>query len=129
MDPRELLPFVPELTVRDVDASLSFYVGALGFELVRREAGLLALDPSPFAVVAFEASAVLLERGSTEGEGAQRGGGLELRFLVSDLDALYERVLGGPVTVLREIGDRSYGLRDFTLSDVDGFRLRFARRL
>jgi len=31
--------------------------------------------------------------------------------------------------VIKPIGDRDYGLRDFTVTDPDGFGLRFGARL
>ena len=49
-----------------------------------------------------------------------------MRILVQDVDALWQQAqkLGAPIRV--PIGDRAYGLRDFTVCDPDGFGLRFA---
>jgi hypothetical protein len=33
------------------------------------------------------------------------------------------------VEIVHEIADRYYGLRDFVISDLNGFRLRFASSL
>ena len=45
------------------------------------------------------------------------------------LDAVYNRCREGGVEIVHEIGDRYYGLRDFVISDLNGFRLRFASPL
>jgi uncharacterized glyoxalase superfamily protein PhnB len=52
-----------------------------------------------------------------------------LRILVDDVDAAWEaaRALGAKVEA--PIGDRAYGLRDFTIRDPDGFALRFAKNI
>lgn len=52
-----------------------------------------------------------------------------VRILTSDVDAVYATVLTLGVRVERPIADRSYGLRDFTVRDPDGFELRFAKPL
>jgi uncharacterized glyoxalase superfamily protein PhnB len=49
--------------------------------------------------------------------------------MVADVDAFWERARVAGAPVLAPIGDRSYGLRDFTVLDPDGFGVRFASRL
>ncbi len=46
--------------------------------------------------------------------------------MVDDVDAMYRRATDNDVTIVHDIGDRDYGLRDFIIRDRDGFRLRFA---
>ncbi len=46
--------------------------------------------------------------------------------MVDDVDAMYRRATDNDVTIVHDIGDRPYGLRDFIIRDPDGFRLRFA---
>lgn len=48
--------------------------------------------------------------------------------MVDDVDALRERFQALGIAPLHAIGDRSYGLRDFTLADPSGFGNRFAQR-
>jgi uncharacterized glyoxalase superfamily protein PhnB len=49
--------------------------------------------------------------------------------MVSDVDAWWSRATGMGARVLAPIADRSYGLRDFTIADLDGFGIRFASRI
>ena len=110
---------VAELYTRSVSQSLSFYL-QLGFELVREERDfaelrwedrLLFLDQHPDAAPPFS---------------AQFG---NIRVLVPDVDAYWARAQQLGLTVLRPIGDRYYGLRDFTIAGPDGLGLRFASNL
>ena len=50
----------------------------------------------------------------------------EYRRYTRDLDAAWAIAQSLNAPVQRAIGDRSYGLRDFTVSDPDGFLIRFA---
>jgi catechol 2,3-dioxygenase-like lactoylglutathione lyase family enzyme len=131
-DPRELAPVAPELFVPDVDAAIRFYVERLGFELVRREA---EGGRGTFAIVALGDSIVMLAAQSHYapmggGEiGAARGAGIDVRFVVADVDAMYARCARAGVAIALDIGDRPYGLRDFIIRDGDGYRLRFASPL
>ena len=119
------IPIAPELFVRDIDASLRFYVEQLGFRTVRREAG--------FAVVSLGDAHLLL---ATPDETVQamanwlaagpRGVGVHIRIMVDAVDALYQRASASSATVVQGLDDRAYGLRDFIIADPDGFLLRFA---
>jgi len=52
-----------------------------------------------------------------------------IHLYVEDVDAVYGRVREARLKIVREIGDRDYGLRDFIVADLNGFRLRFASPL
>ena len=52
-----------------------------------------------------------------------------IRIMVPDVDARWALVNENGARVLDPIGDRDYGLRDFTFADPDGFGLRFASML
>jgi uncharacterized glyoxalase superfamily protein PhnB len=53
----------------------------------------------------------------------------EHRILVPDVDRLWAMVQAVGFAEERPIADRSYGVRDFTVRDPDGFGLRFASPL
>ena len=128
-DPRELALVAPELFVPDVDPAIEFYVDKLGFELMRRE------PDGSFAIVALGEAIVMLAAQTHYGAmgggeiGAARGAGIDVRFVVPDVDAIYERCRRAGVTIALDIGDRYYGLRDFIVRDGYGYRLRFAAPL
>jgi len=53
-----------------------------------------------------------------------------LRVLVDDVDSVYQAaLLNKDAKILKELGDRYYGLRDFTVGGPYGFALRFAKPL
>ena len=110
---------VVEIMVQDLDRSLGFYT-ALGFKLERRDGG--------FASLRWEDRRLFLDQRSDlpSLSGPARG---NVRILTGDVDAVWAtaQTLGLPVE--RSIADRSYGLRDFTVLDPDGFGLRFASPL
>lgn len=130
-DPRELVPITVELFVPDVEAGVRFYTDDLGFDLLRMERGNLAGEErATFAVVKLGAAALLIAHESLEGNLAMPpGGGIHVRIVVDDVDAVYARAKERGVPIVNEIGDRDYGLRDFILRDPHGFHLRFASPL
>lgn len=106
---------VLEIFVRDLARAKGFYE-SLGFELHSEKPG--------FATLTWEDHYLFLdEQGDTvlRLEKPQAN----VRVMVSDVDACWERArsLGAPV--VQPIGDRGYGLRDFTICDPDGFGVRF----
>jgi catechol 2,3-dioxygenase-like lactoylglutathione lyase family enzyme len=116
-DPPQLAPdLVVEVSVRSLATSLPFYC-AFGFELIRRTGG--------FAVLSWGGRQLFLDEQPALADlvGDERA---NLRILVPDVDALWQQAqtLGAPIRA--PIVDRSYGLRDFTVRDPDGFGLRFA---
>jgi uncharacterized glyoxalase superfamily protein PhnB len=58
-----------------------------------------------------------------------RGVGLDVRFLVDDVEQVYRAARAAGVEIVHDLGDRPYGLRDFILRDPHGYRLRFAAPL
>ena len=107
---------VIEVSVRNLETSLQFYC-SFGFELVRRTGG--------FAVLSWGGRQLFLDEQADvpDPDAHQRA---NVRILVPDVDALWQLAqnLGAPIRA--PICDRSYGLRDFTVCDPDGFGLRFA---
>jgi len=105
--------------VQDLDRSLAFYT-ALGFRLERRDGG--------FAALRWESRRLFLDQCSDlpSLSGPARG---NVRILTGDVDSVWAAVQTLGLAVERSIADRSYGLRDFTVLDPDGFGLRFASPL
>lgn len=119
-----LVKVAPEFFVRDVGAAVRFYVDKLGFVVLRQE--------PVFAVVALGDAHVLLAHESIAPDRAElasttRGAGINVRIMVDNVDAVYERAKANGVRIVHDIADRYYGLRDFILADEDGFMLRFAQ--
>ena len=109
---------VVEVFVRDIRRATDFY-RSLGFELVR--------DDGTFVELTWDGHRFFLEeRSDLPSHPTPQA---NVRVLVADVDAWWERAEQIGAEVFRPIGDRSYGLRDFTILDPDGFGLRFASRL
>jgi catechol 2,3-dioxygenase-like lactoylglutathione lyase family enzyme len=110
---------VVEIFVRDLRLSLAFYQ-RLGFSLLREELA--------FAELAWEDSRLLLEE-FKQMPSPPPFPVANIRVMVADVDAY--RALAGAMgaRIFKEIGDRYYGLRDFTMLGPDGVAIRFATQL
>ncbi|MHB8912791.1 MAG: VOC family protein [Lysobacter sp.] len=108
---------VVEIVGPDIERSLAFYA-ALGFTIERRT--------GPFAVlIGFGVRLFLAENHDAPTDGRWTN----LRIIVADIDAVWERVNRLGLSIRHPIGDRFYGLRDFVLADPSGFEIRFAQRI
>lgn len=135
MKPNQL---TPELAVRDIHKSLSFYCGTLGFkvEYQRPEEG--------FALVSLNTAQLMLDQiniGRTFGKNLQDrtlGLGLNIQIYVDEphllhmLGALKERE--HPLFLPLEKkwyrqDDVALGQKQFVVADPDGYLLRFAVKL
>jgi uncharacterized glyoxalase superfamily protein PhnB len=133
-DPREVTPVCPELFVPDVGAAIDFYTGRLGFTLYRVDPPAEPGPDSEFAILTLGRAVVMFAQdrlyeamgGSTQ---SRRGVAIDVRIMVDDADAMYNRCRENGVEIVHEIADRYYGLRDFVITDLNGFRLRFAAPL
>jgi catechol 2,3-dioxygenase-like lactoylglutathione lyase family enzyme len=122
VDPTEQL--VTEIVVRDIKRSVNFY-RALGFELLRDDGDFVELTWEEHRlfladVAAFDAT----ER--VELSEPPPFPLANVRVMVPNVDDQWvlANELGARVVI--PVGDRYYGLRDFTLADPDGFGIRFA---
>jgi catechol 2,3-dioxygenase-like lactoylglutathione lyase family enzyme len=106
---------VVEVVGPDLERSLAFYL-SLGFELLRRS--------GPFAVVHWRGQRLFLAE-NPDAPSAPRW--TSLRIMVDDVDAVWQHAWSLGLEPVHAIGDRFYGLRDFTVAAPDGFELRFAQ--
>jgi catechol 2,3-dioxygenase-like lactoylglutathione lyase family enzyme len=106
------------LVVRDVRLAVEFYTTRLGFW-----SAFIEGDPPTFAGVNLGRVQVFLERGTPSPDGCF------VYFVVSDADKLHRFHQSKGVKFAQAIDDRPYGLRDYTVLDLDGYRLIFGHRL
>ncbi len=102
------------LAVSDVRSAVIFYTKKLGFWLAFAEG-----DTPTFAGVNLGRVQMFLEQGNPSSQGCS------VYFVVSDADKLYRFHQLSGVEIIEPPGDRPYGLRDYTVRDVDGYRLTF----
>lgn len=121
-DPTEQL--VTEIMVRDIKRSTAFY-RRLGFTLLR--------DGGGFVELTWEEHQLFLDERSAGPEGDQAAMSAPQQFPLANIRVMVPNVndywrlaqdIGARIVV--PIADRSYGLRDFTIADPDGFGVRFA---
>ncbi len=110
---------VIEIYVRDLRHSLSFYQ-KLGFRLIRQEPA--------FAELAWEDSRLMLEE-FKQMPSPPPFPLANIRIMVPNVDEYRELAKDIGARIFREIDDRYYGLRDFTLVGPDGIGIRFATEL
>ena len=107
---------VVEVSVRDLDRSLALYT-SLGFVLDRRDGGFAALRWGDRRLFLDEVADLQPLEGPARAN---------VRIITDDVDGVWALAGSLGLRVERAIGDRYYGLRDFTVLDPDGFGLRFA---
>ena len=114
--PRELTAQgVVEVVVPDLEAAMDFY-RRLGFAVER--------ETPMFVVLRWDDTLLFIAQNS-HATAAPRW--TNVRIVVPDVDAIWERVNQLQLSVGSPIADRPYGLRDFTVRDPAGFEIRFAQ--
>lgn len=109
---------VNELFVTDLKKSLAFY-NTLGFITERAD--------DHFAVLRWEDSLLFLDQRNIEGRASFAG--MNIRIIVDNVDAYWDKANAAHYLVFQPIDNRYYGLRDFTILDPDGFGIRFGSYL
>jgi uncharacterized glyoxalase superfamily protein PhnB len=110
----------PILSVEDLPRALEWYEHVLGFAVAWRWG-----DPLELAGLC---------RDQVELSLGQRGklgppGGSHVYVRVTGIDAWYEQLQRAGATIAVAIGDRAYGLRDFSAEDPSGNRIDFGEPL
>ena len=118
---------VTEIVVRDIKRSTDFYRG-LGFELLRDAGDFVELTWDDHRLYLAEISA-FPETGAIELPAPPKFPLANIRVMVPNVDDRWRAANEIGARIVVAIGDRYYGLRDFTLADPDGFGIRFASRL
>ena len=115
VDPLDQL--IVELYVRSLKDSIEFYK-KLGFQVLREQEAFVELK--------WDDSRLFLEETSNAALRSPDFLAGNIRIMVPDVDNYWilARKLGA--RVVKAIGDREYGLRDFTIAGPDGLGLRFA---
>jgi catechol 2,3-dioxygenase-like lactoylglutathione lyase family enzyme len=110
---------IVEIYVRDLKHSISFYE-RLGFKLAREE--------KDFAELRWDDSLLFLEE-FKQMPSPPPFPVANIRVMVPDVDEYWALAKRMGARIFKEIGDRYYGLRDFTMAGPDGVAIRFATEL
>lgn len=104
----------PSLAVTDVQAAADFYTKKLGFTL-----GFTWGEPPTMAGVNLGDVQVFLEQGTPGPQGCL------VYFVVGNADELFEFQRANGIEIVEPPDDRPYGLRDYMVRDLYGYRLSF----
>ena len=118
---------VTEIAVWDIRRSVDFYLH-LGFGLLRDGGDFVELVWEDHRLFLAELSA-FRDAGEPVLPAPPAFPPANIRVMVSDVDACWKRARKLGARLVIPIGDRYYGLRDFTIADPDGFGVRFASPL
>jgi catechol 2,3-dioxygenase-like lactoylglutathione lyase family enzyme len=108
------------IAVSDIPAAVEYYVRTLGF----RKAFTWGEPPS-FAGVNLGEVQMFLGKGTP----APSSETAAAYFLVGDADQLYQFHRANGAEIAEPIDDRPYGIRDYTVRDLNGYYLVFGQHL
>ena len=128
---------IPELDVLDLDRSLAFYLGVIGFEM------MFDRPEERFAFLALEGVQLMIEEAAGPGRRFRTaalehpyGRGVNFMIEVADIDRLHSRVQAAGLAMVIPLEERwyrrnevEYGRKQFVVADPDGYLLRFSTSL
>lgn len=106
--------------VEDPLSTAQYYQDILGFEITFQWE-----DPPSYVVIKRD-DAVGIHVTKKEGDFKPSDTHVSLAIFVHDVDALYEEYQKSGANITSPIGDRDYGMRDFDVTDPNGFILSFS---
>jgi lactoylglutathione lyase len=128
--PHELKKLTPNLVVSNVEQSVAFYRGVLGFTV-----GATVPDAAPYVFAAVQSGDIEIFLNASEAATAEYpafagrpiGGTLTLYIEVIGVRKLYE-ALRERVTVVMPLETKFYGVTEFAFVDPDGYVITFGER-
>lgn len=131
VSPMQLESLTPNILVEDMDRSLAFYRDRLGFAVA---ASVPEAPPYNWAMLRRDGVTIMVQtRASLEDDqpalkNRPAGGALTFFIQMQGIDDLYAD-LHAHAPVVQEPTDTFYGMREFSVTDPDGFVITFAERL
>jgi len=115
----------PTLAVRDMKATIDFYTKSLGFEL-----GMTfpSAENPEYADLSKDDMVLMFIPAANCGisHDEKYGAGVNLYMQIDgDIDEYYDELKKRGVKIAVDIKDEPFGIRDFTVADVDGYQLTF----
>ncbi len=115
----------PTLAVRNMKQTIQFYRESLGFQM-----GMTFPDADnpEYADLSKDGMVIMLVPAESVGVGAEArlGTGLNLYMQIDgDIDDYYNELKSKGVKILVDIKDEPFGIRDFTVEDINGYKLTF----
>ena len=115
----------PTLAVRNMNKTIEFYQNSLGFEM-----GMAFPDANnpQYADLSKDDMILMFIPAENTGIGSEEklGTGVNLYMQIDgDIDEYYEELKKKGIKITVDIKDEPFGIRDFTIEDVDGYQLTF----
>ncbi len=119
----------PTLAVRDMKKSIEFYRDTLGFKI-----GICFPDAGnpEYADLSRDGMVLMFIAADNIGIGSKEklGTGVNLYMQIDgDIDEYYQELKDKGVECAIDIKDEPYGIRDFTVTDINGYNLTFNQAL
>jgi uncharacterized glyoxalase superfamily protein PhnB len=115
----------PTLAVRNMKQTIQFYRDSLGFKIGM---AFPDADEPEYADLSKDGMVLMLIPAKNVGIGPKEklGIGVNLYMQIDgDIDEYYRELKNKCVKVIADIKDEPYGVRDFTVEDIDGYKLTF----
>jgi predicted enzyme related to lactoylglutathione lyase len=113
-----------ELFVEDIERSVDFYIGVLGFTRGPTTATYIPVQRGRVVFGIGLARNLPPQHPLRQSADERLGIGVEIVLEVADVDAVYRAVIDAGWPVHTPVEERPWGLRDFRLSDPDGYYIR-----
>ncbi|HEY7086438.1 MAG TPA: GNAT family N-acetyltransferase [Tepidisphaeraceae bacterium] len=113
-----LISSEPIFAVSDVRETVRFYRDVLGFE-----SEWLYENPPNFGGVRWGKAHIMF---CLQPEMKDKIEGRQHWFKVEDVDAIYARHKSAGAPIISDIANRPWGMREYTVRDINGYHLRFA---
>jgi len=115
----------PMLAVRNMKQTIQFYRDSLGFKI-----GMTFPDSNnpEYADLSRDGMVLMFIPAENIGIGREEklGVGVNMYMQIDgDIDKYYNELKDKGVKIVVDIKDEPYGIRDFTVEDIDGYKLTF----
>jgi uncharacterized glyoxalase superfamily protein PhnB len=117
----------PLLAVRNMKETVEFYKNSLGFKM-----GMTFPDADnpEYADLSKDGMVLMFIPAQNHGIGSGEKLGIGVNIYMNidgDIDEYYNELKNRNVRIAVEIKDEPYGVRDFTVEDIDGYKLTFSQ--
>jgi uncharacterized glyoxalase superfamily protein PhnB len=119
----------PLLAVRNMKETIEFYKNTLGFKMGM---AFPDADNPEYADLSKDGMVLMFIPAKDHGIGSREklGVGVYLYMEIDgNIDEYYAELKSKGVKIVADIKDEPYGVRDFSIEDINGYQLAFNRRL
>ena len=119
----------PLLAVSNVKKTIDFYQNTLGFKM-----GMVFPDADnpEYADLSKDGMVLMFIPAKNVGIGSEEKLGVGVNMYMEidgNIDEYYAELKNKGVSIAADIKDEPFGIRDFTVKDIDGYQLTFNQRL